>query len=335
MTSQGKTLILVDSERTLNGSPTVNARDLHGYLGVRRDFSNWLKGRIKKYHFVENEDYVLIRQNWRIKNEGRGGDRRSKDCLFTLDMAKELAMVENNAKGREARRYFIECERRMYELRNEETAKLKAQLQDLQPDPDDVTNAEVIPYESTATFPRTWISNGQAWVDSLEIAKSYGKTHGDIMARIRDLEGELDDFFEGNFHLRILERRTRNGALRKVPGYIINRDGFMMLASTFVGHKARNCMEFILLGFNDRMQQLEKAEAVRSKQLTEKRDEKAVDGMIKARCTPIYFPLPTADDNAIKRMLEALDHARREEKPVLIQDINGALVQHARQHTSN
>ena len=90
-----------------------NARDLHKALQVRRDFSNWIKGRIEEYKFFENQDYILIRQNGRIKT-GRGGDRRSKEYHLTLDMAKELAMVEKTEVGRQVRKYFIQCERERF-----------------------------------------------------------------------------------------------------------------------------------------------------------------------------------------------------------------------------
>ncbi len=90
---------------------TVQARELHAFLEVGRDYSNWIKSRIEQYQFVEGEDYILIRQNGRIKT--KGGDRRSTDHYLTLDMAKELAMVERNDKGRQARRYFIECEKQL------------------------------------------------------------------------------------------------------------------------------------------------------------------------------------------------------------------------------
>lgn len=90
----------------------VNARDLHKFLKVGRDFSNWIKGRISQYVFIENQDFILIRQNGRIN--GKGGDRRSVEYHLTLDMAKELAMVENNEEGRKVRRYFIRCEKDLY-----------------------------------------------------------------------------------------------------------------------------------------------------------------------------------------------------------------------------
>lgn len=83
---------------------TVNARDLHEFLGVRSEFRNWIKNRISDYGFDEGKDFTTAVEFY------RGGER--KDYFITLDMAKELAMVERNEKGKQARQYFIECERR-------------------------------------------------------------------------------------------------------------------------------------------------------------------------------------------------------------------------------
>jgi len=88
---------------------TVNARELHGFLEVGKVFANWIKGRIEQYGFVESVDYVVIAETG---NNPLGG-RPSKEYAITVDMAKELAMVERNEKGRQARQYFIECERRL------------------------------------------------------------------------------------------------------------------------------------------------------------------------------------------------------------------------------
>ena len=91
---------------------TTDANDLHRFLKVGRDFATWIGGRLKKYGFVENVDYVVVDSPDRGNQTGRGGDRKSKAYYLTLDTAKEIAMVENNEQGRAARRYFIECERR-------------------------------------------------------------------------------------------------------------------------------------------------------------------------------------------------------------------------------
>ncbi|WP_375654143.1 MULTISPECIES: antA/AntB antirepressor family protein [unclassified Bartonella] len=98
------------TEQVIDGDAiqTVNARDLHAFLGVGKKFADWITERINKYDFVENRDYIVF------PNFGKNlqGGRPSKDYALTLSVAKELSMVENNKKGREARLYFIECEKR-------------------------------------------------------------------------------------------------------------------------------------------------------------------------------------------------------------------------------
>lgn len=90
---------------------TVNARDLHVFLGVGKVFAAWINDRIQKYGFVENQDFVCFPILESKNLDGRGGHNR-KEYAISLDMAKELAMVERNDKGKQARQYFIECERR-------------------------------------------------------------------------------------------------------------------------------------------------------------------------------------------------------------------------------
>ncbi|AXO13759.1 antA/AntB antirepressor family protein [Thalassospira indica] len=91
---------------------TVNARDLHAFLEVGRDFSNWIKARIERYGFAEGEDFIRS-ENLRSPKRASSKSRVQTviDYYITLDMAKELSMVERTARGREARRYFIEVEK--------------------------------------------------------------------------------------------------------------------------------------------------------------------------------------------------------------------------------
>ncbi|WP_273724246.1 antA/AntB antirepressor family protein [Bartonella sp. AU18XJBT] len=106
----------------------VNARELHTFLEVKSEFRNWIKNRIEEYGFLENKDFIsfakiLAKLNTFQENQGfvsfgknlpkpKGG-RPSTEYHITLDMAKELSMVERNEKGRQARRYFIECEKKL------------------------------------------------------------------------------------------------------------------------------------------------------------------------------------------------------------------------------
>lgn len=87
---------------------TVNARELHAFLESRQDFSTWIKNRIEQYSFAEGVDYLVHK----FVDNPLGG-RPVIDYHVSIDMAKELAMVERNEKGRQARQYFIECERRL------------------------------------------------------------------------------------------------------------------------------------------------------------------------------------------------------------------------------
>lgn len=93
-----------------DGAPvqTVNARDLHAFLEVGKMFAHWIKDRIEQYGFVEHHDYVVFAET----GNNPSGGRPAKEYAISLDMAKELAMVERNEKGKQARMYFIECERR-------------------------------------------------------------------------------------------------------------------------------------------------------------------------------------------------------------------------------
>ncbi|WP_409026059.1 antA/AntB antirepressor family protein [Gallibacterium anatis] len=85
-----------------------NARDLHQFLEAKTQFGNWISDRISDYGFTQNEDYIIVTE--------RTNGRPRKEYHITLDMGKELAMVERNEKGRQVRKYFIECERRAKEL---------------------------------------------------------------------------------------------------------------------------------------------------------------------------------------------------------------------------
>ena len=81
-----------------------NARELHTFLEIQTRYNDWIKNRINEYGFIQDEDYLVITE--------RTNGRPRKEYHITLDMGKELGMVERNERGRQIRKYFIECERR-------------------------------------------------------------------------------------------------------------------------------------------------------------------------------------------------------------------------------
>ena len=93
------------------GKQLVSARELHEGLGVGKKFTDWIKNRINKYGFEENEDYTII--NNEVQSQNRERTYLEQDYIITIDMAKELCMVENNELGRQYRKYFIECEKKL------------------------------------------------------------------------------------------------------------------------------------------------------------------------------------------------------------------------------
>jgi len=84
----------------------VDARSLHEHLNVKRDFTTWIKKRISDFGFQGGIDYLLTQTGEQLPS----GTKYFSEYTLTLDMAKELAMVERNEMGRAARRYFIQCE---------------------------------------------------------------------------------------------------------------------------------------------------------------------------------------------------------------------------------
>ena len=89
----------------------VDARKLHAFLEVKTQFKDWIQRRIKDFDFKESSDFCSF------LSESSGG-RPTREYYVSLNMAKELAMVERNENGKEARRYFLECERKLKEVMN-------------------------------------------------------------------------------------------------------------------------------------------------------------------------------------------------------------------------
>lgn len=108
-----------------DGKQAVNARELHQKLGSKQRFADWIKNRIEKYGFVENQDYEVFHKFMKNSNdvgnqdfevfhkimENSNGGRSRIEYALSLDMAKELCMIENNEQGRLFRKYFIEVEK--------------------------------------------------------------------------------------------------------------------------------------------------------------------------------------------------------------------------------
>ena len=90
-----------------NDRPTVSARELHEFLEVETPYHKWFP-RMCEYGFRENEDFAVM--DIFVHNPA-GGPQKQKDAEITIDMAKELCMLQRNERGKLARQYFLQLER--------------------------------------------------------------------------------------------------------------------------------------------------------------------------------------------------------------------------------
>jgi len=106
-----------------NGNSVVSARELHQFLEVKTDFKDWII-RMLDYGFEENKDFSSF------LSESNGG-RPSKEYALTIDCAKEISMIQRTEKGKQARQYFIECEKQLQKEKTPQTyiEALKALVQ--------------------------------------------------------------------------------------------------------------------------------------------------------------------------------------------------------------
>lgn len=96
---------------TTNGDKlTLSARELHKELNIAGRFSRWFE-QMSEYGFEENVDYTSVQNCTEVQNNGGIQVRELQDYQITLDMAKEIAMLQRNEKGKEIRRKLIELEK--------------------------------------------------------------------------------------------------------------------------------------------------------------------------------------------------------------------------------
>lgn len=170
---------------------TVDARTMHEFLQVGKDFTTWIKARIEQYGFVQDQDFLVI------LSKSLGG-RPSTEYHISISMAKELAMVERNERGKMARQYFIECER---------IAKQGGlQLEDLHEDQiiflgfqKLMKKAEALEFQLEMAQPKVDFYNNFAESDGLYTLQNAGKSMGFAPNRfINWLKGKYLFYQDGN-----------------------------------------------------------------------------------------------------------------------------------------
>ncbi|NEZ46528.1 oxidoreductase [Clostridium niameyense] len=100
---------LIPLQQNNNGEVIISGRELHEFLEVKTRYNDWFS-RMKEYGFVENIDFISITQK-RVTNNPKNPTTEFINHAMKLDMAKEIAMIQRNEKGKQARQYFIAVEK--------------------------------------------------------------------------------------------------------------------------------------------------------------------------------------------------------------------------------
>ena len=102
-----KQISLISIREEKDGSVAVTGRDLHSFLEIGTPYAKWFE-RMSEYGFLENQDYGVT--DIFVPNSN-GGKQYQVDHILTIDMAKEISMIQRNEKGKQARQYFIAIEK--------------------------------------------------------------------------------------------------------------------------------------------------------------------------------------------------------------------------------
>lgn len=166
---------------------TLSARELHGFLGVKTHFKDWFP-RMCEYGFQEGNDFCSI------LSESTGG-RPSTDYQITLDMAKEISMLQRNEKGKQARQYFIQIEKewnspekvmaRALQLANKEITELKLENNTLLLE-NKMQGQQIAELKPKADYTDDILKN-KGLVTITAIAKDYGMSGTAMNAKLNEL----------------------------------------------------------------------------------------------------------------------------------------------------
>lgn len=169
-----------------HGRKAVSARELYDFLEVNTKFSDWCN-RMFEYGFDENKDYIVVM----LKNENnsKGGRSTLIDYALTMDCAKEISMLQRSPKGKQAREYFIQCEK---ELRSQtkplstlDILKLTIQGMEEQQRSLDEVKQDVLELKAkTVTRPEYFTVVGWATLNKMEIGLQMASKIGQKAARI-------------------------------------------------------------------------------------------------------------------------------------------------------
>lgn len=192
---------LLQTTQAFNGgNQGINARDVHRLLKVGRDYSTWIRARIKQAGFIENQDFVIVENLSSPELASANNEQLSPmarpqkliDYIVSLDMAKHLCLMEKNEIGRAVRQHFIDAESQLKQVAptvyKNTLAKTQARLAAIDHNRE-MTDAIKAMLQRTGTTPKTYhYSQEQEMLDSLVLGmnvRQWRKQRG-IIGNVRD-----------------------------------------------------------------------------------------------------------------------------------------------------
>lgn len=173
--------------------PTVLGRDLHKTLGVKTPYTQWFD-RMKEYGFTENTDFATFHKNV-IRTDGSKMPNDLTDHQLSIEMAKEICMIQRSEKGKQCRQYFIELEKqwnspemimkRALEIANQRVEEMRQKNKTLETTIA-VQTQQILELQPKASYYDV-ILNCKDLVSITEIAKDYGKSAKWLNALLHDL----------------------------------------------------------------------------------------------------------------------------------------------------
>ncbi|MYY55274.1 ORF6C domain-containing protein [Ligilactobacillus salivarius] len=196
---------LIKITKDVQGNSVVSGRDLHDFLEVQTKYLDWFN-RMIEYGFTENIDFSTINELSQKKEGSRFVKRNIVNHAITLDMAKEISMIQRTEKGKQARQYFIEVEKAFKEqyrlpqtpeeklaLTMEVTTRLNKRIGKIEEDLDDIKNKQEI--DSTQRYKLKKARNKKA-VEVLSGKESDAYQDKSLTRKVfRTLERDLKDSF--------------------------------------------------------------------------------------------------------------------------------------------
>ena len=207
----------------LQGAFPANAETLFKFLVINSKFADWIKNRITQYGFIENQDYIV-----KTTHTGR---RPRKEYFVTLDMAKELCMVENNDKGKEARRYFIKCEKELQAIKFEtyvsKIADLEAsQILQTRRHADQINGykSQISQHNAVIVKLKSELAKRGIAYDA-EIIEKYEDREENLRAQLHNAKAERDFYFKRTQELKQKQNIKDSEIVRILNKIQIQMDG--------------------------------------------------------------------------------------------------------------